>query len=803
MAYKISSLLVKNFKCFDNSKYYKFSFDETPNPIVLSGPNGFGKTTFFDAIELIFTKTITRLDKKIEHRGANLGGNILLNDLNYDGTIVLNLKNEKQCFTSVIALIGRKQPNLSIEESLRYCLHNESLETAEDIDGFINSVPSSDWRSSLSEFEKLTFKPEHFAVYYYVSQAESVHFLKKSINERSSSINALLNTDTVDSHISRIEELIGKSANNKVATINKAIEENDRIIKETVSLIKSKIGGSDLRNVEYEQMFSDSVESIHSWDARDVEFNTKDAIGGLSAMEHEVRSLYNFVVNKNDYEMFLENEKVQKLIVSRNIDDFCKHHEFIYDGTVDSELIRRSCFDRQKKVDVYMRSKFFRDKLDISAFKKEDLIFIQETEDGLLLANIEQIADVVENLKDISKRLSDNQNVLNGLKRARLELRKFVENIDKTGSCPYCATQLESNDELDHAFSTLSAELSVSNTNTTEEYSTQLQKLESIISDDKKRVLAFIDSLDDSKINGLSQSIISDRQFVDSAERISIVEQIFSFLKSDTSWIVLDNNEKCLFVENSLREQVRPYNNPNFEADCINYNFREIAKKYSDALDREGEKITQESIERKISYLRYKHSLAENAEITKLKEQLRDELIREFKLERIRTNLSALKTEYEKSIKAHGNQVSEKLRVPLLIYTSKILQDYQNGLGVFISRKELRFVPNGNAKHDILNTFSSGQLSGFVLSFLLAMNKQYIRKSNDDIDFILVDDPVQTMDDINIASLVEVLRNDFGEKQIILSTHESDKENYILYKFLKYNLRGQSFNVKERLYAYS
>lgn len=93
------------------------------------------------------------------------------------------------------------------------------------------------------------------------------------------------------------------------------------------------------------------------------------------------------------------------------------------------------------------------------------------------------------------------------------------------------------------------------------------------------------------------------------------------------------------------------------------------------------------------------------------------------------------------------------------------------------------------------------KISGFVLAFLFAMNKQYIKKSSDDLGFILIDDPVQTMDDINISSLIEVLRNDFSEKQIILSTHEIDKENYILYKFYKYNQLGQSFNVKEKLYG--
>ena len=55
------------------------------------------------------------------------------------------------------------------------------------------------------------------------------------------------------------------------------------------------------------------------------------------------------------------------------------------------------------------------------------------------------------------------------------------------------------------------------------------------------------------------------------------------------------------------------------------------------------------------------------------------------------------------------------------------------------------------------------------------MNKQYIKASSDDIDF--------------------------SDKQIILSTYEMDKENYILYKFYKYNKIGQSFNVKEEIYG--
>ena len=206
------------------------------------------------------------------------------------------------------------------------------------------------------------------------------------------------------------------------------------------------------------------------------------------------------------------------------------------------------------------------------------------------------------------------------------------------------------------------------------------------------------------------------------------------------------------------------------------------------------------SVDNKIMFINYQNSLMKNEEINLMKNDVKILITKLKKLEKIRKNFDDLKIQYNKAINEYKNLVLKKLRVPLLIYTGKILQDYQNGLGVFINKDEMRFVSNGDAKHDILNTFSSGQLSGFVLSFLFAMNKRYISEENDDIGFILIDDPVQTMDDINIASFIEVLRNDFPTNQFILSTHETDKENYILYKFLKYNLKGQSFNVKDNMY---
>ena len=90
---------------------------------------------------------------------------------------------------------------------------------------------------------------------------------------------------------------------------------------------------------------------------------------------------------------------------------------------------------------------------------------------------------------------------------------------------------------------------------------------------------------------------------------------------------------------------------------------------------------------------------------------------------------------------------------------------------------------------------SSGQLSSLVLSFTLALNKRYAKNS-----IMLIDDPVQSLDDINVAGFIDLLRNEFSDRQIILSTHEDEISSYMQYKFKKYTLDSESIDFKRALY---
>ena len=156
---------------------------------------------------------------------------------------------------------------------------------------------------------------------------------------------------------------------------------------------------------------------------------------------------------------------------------------------------------------------------------------------------------------------------------------------------------------------------------------------------------------------------------------------------------------------------------------------------------------------------------------------------------------------YENKIASHWRKIIRDIEIPFYIYSGKIIQNYQLGCGLFIREKDnyeksIMFVSGLENDHDAINYLSSGQLSGLVIAFTLALNTVYEQKS---LSVLLIDDPVQTMDEINVASFVELLRNDFSNKQIILSTHEEEISKYIRYKFSKYNLSTKRINVKNKL----
>lgn len=800
MQYKIVNLRVKNFKCFDNAKFYEFCIDYEKNPIILSGPNGFGKTTFFDAIELIFSKNITRLNTAIENKKTNLGKNILLNKANVDGYVVLTLKRQENEFLTLFAKISNNN-KLEIENSICYGDIKKFIST-EDLDSFLCNYDN--WKDAVDNKTSIKYRAENFNVYYYVSQAESVHFLKRTISDRKNAMNVLLKTDFIDERKSVVTDLIGSRNGTSGYVVNDEIITLENELKNKAIKLKTlsnNIVQDEIEKPQYVDLgLYKKDPNLYFWDKENiVEANLSEIKRGVNILD----SIISFWENESDYRNYKWNKDISKILKGNSIGDYADNREYIIDNLISIQTVEQQLEKWDSMIQIYNSTLMFRQGTpDAANYKDEDVVALKKLIPDLKEYDFSLIKNISSEIVSLRNTLSTNQKIIDKLSSARNALKNVKNEYDEQGTaCPFCNTKFTNVDLLNDGFAEVDKLLQNESGSTGERIALKSNELESEIKRVKKIIHPYIDGLDENTINLIVQRKISLKGFISDSGRMANVEKVAEYLANTDYVPQTDRNKMVIDIQRVLSGMIKNIQNTEFERLYDKHEYDNVEKLYGKDITDIKKLLPIETLKKKCRYLKGLVSEKENTEIHTIRKEMKELIIRKAKVTKIRQQLYKLSKVYDKAVEEYKNYTLKQLRVPLLIYTGKILQDYQNGLGVFVNKDEMRFVSNGDAKHDILNTFSSGQLSGFVLAFLFAMNKQYIKASSDDIGFILIDDPVQTMDDINISSLIEVLRNDFANKQIVLSTHEMDKENYILYKFYKYNQVGQSFNVKEEIYG--
>lgn len=373
MQYRIVNLRLKNFKCFDNAKYYEFCIDYEKNPIILSGPNGFGKTTFFDAVELIFSKNITRLDKGIEKKNTNLGKNILLNRANEDGYVVLTLRNEHDEFLTLFAKILNSNHKLEVENAINYGEVREFIST-DKLDEFLYGY--REWKNEIDNEKLIKYRSNNFNVYYYVSQAESVHFLKRTISDRKNAMNVLLNTGFIDERRKVVVDLIGSRNgisghpfNDEILSLENKLSEKIRELKE---LTKNNVhaGNKNAKFVDFGLYQKDT--EVFFWDNPNI---SKLNVSEIKKAKKSLNSLISFIENESDYRNYCWNTDISKILQSKSVEDYVNQKKYIFNNLVSVENVQKELDKWDLQIQIYNYSLLFRqDVPDATKYKDEYIV---------------------------------------------------------------------------------------------------------------------------------------------------------------------------------------------------------------------------------------------------------------------------------------------------------------------------------------------------------------------------------------------------------------------------------------------
>lgn len=797
--YKIRRIHIENFKSIT-------LFDECfqENMVILDGPNGFGKTTIFDALELVMYGQIKRIaDYKIVDQRQGYRDHLYRNNSLRQLLIQVQFYSDSDSFV----VSKRLPPN---PKNRRKPVMDNSPTAWDAFETYI----TPDFVSEFNPSEKVTQAAVHellgvqqliraFHLFYYIQQEEKTFFLRSTESDRLNALSYLFDTKREETDRNTLDKLRRKTVK-QLTILNKKIPS----LQQEISQKKTALTNQTEHVLPYVTFLA--KEPLPPWD-KELETVTEDL---RQKSQLELAQIRDFVLHVDTFEAARFNKELSAYLENKEL---LKHTIVLYShlGINPTEL--RTISARQAEYKDWLnrltREKFI-DELETEGSLSTLINLINQHQWPV---NIQETQAWIHTIRSQRKNTAELTAIAGNINKTRKTLQSLNQQFlgkatdESTGECPMCGQdwgdlatltqQLERKQQLFERFYTdasrvtlqLEDDLFVQHITVIrtrlESYLNQpLNKVDEAFylqwdQSDKFRpqVEAFLGWCAKHGYN-LLPYVNQSMSEIEKHQMITLVKRLQEYLRSKNLTIDAKYNEaseKFTIFEALLRN---PFKN---DIDQV-------------------KRLSVETIDQKIAYIESIYYRSNAVEIAKLTGSLQSYEREQMSLSRVNEDITTIINTYDKSIREHWATIIRDIEVIFYLYFGKLTQYYQRGLGMFIQlqhpsaedpgiAKALRFVYRSDSDQDAINYLSSGQLSALVIALTLALNRVY----NRGLGVLLIDDPVQTMDDINMASLVELLRNDFCDMQIILSTHEEQVARYLKYKYLKYALSAERLNMKD------
>jgi exonuclease SbcC len=770
MSWKISKIQISSFKAF---KEITLDFQDA-SLITLDGPNGFGKTSVFDAIELVLTASISRVNrlfsKIMTASKVNYQDNLYWNIRSTNKDLVIKIEFVDDDKIVILARRASIAALKKIETNRATNFHAFKLYELEDF----SATEFTDKNRRNEDFVAQTFGEgfrDNYSFLNYLEQGQSEYLFATRIDQRKTALESLINTTAINNDIEKckkIEAKLTKKLDSKSRNIR--IEQLKNQIGDLETFLVSGLGISDYAKLSSSQIQPD-------WDKTNI-------LATYNAILHEkylqaVREIGELLPYKDSIRIKLSNDRLESYI-SRH-DDVLEALAQLGKTTDNLPLLEST----KKELDLY-QSAFSSLQNAAQSIKMEVIERFPDWE-------VESFPELANNLitrDELARQTRTSTEAVATLDSLKAEIVATHASISPdTRDCPLCGQDWGNHSALMDAIAKKSASVKASLNSIEKSYlgicaaiNIDLVKIAEEITAKTTSLLSLFNA-------PLYRLLASQQEKID---KIKVLEERLVAMGVSYPDNFTNDLTEVIRRKENLLTAMRSKKTAELEAlpehwhMTVQVNFSKSEDFYA---------VTESAVNEKLNYITHRAGNARNAALIHARHDLHKLQTEAYAITEVKNKVVKLRALLTDTEKSYSDQTIAEIELVFHIYSGRLIQNYQRGLGLFIESrdgKQLRFVTAEQSDHDAILSMSTGQISALSLAFFFSLNRVYSK-----VPIIMIDDPSQSLDEVNIASLTDLLRCELKDCQLILASHEEEVSSYMRYRFQKANLIVKSLHMQK------